>query len=153
MFAEISNILLESLSLTSNKWLGTNDKFNLYVSHPHFNDQLKSRYLGYGSTDILNKIKRSLIEFHKLDFMNPTEEREYLVYFTESHWGFIVAINPPGYIKCVNPSDKIRKDLPNIIFITALPQKEEMPWTKNPNDIKVIINECKNLFPVIELPL
>ena len=74
-----------------------------------------------------------------------------MVYFTESHWAFIVAINPAGFIKCINPSDKIQKDLPNVIFITALPQKEEMPWTKNPNDIKVIINECKNLFKVIEL--
>jgi hypothetical protein len=58
------------------------------------------------------------------------------VYFTESHWAFIVAINPAGFIKCINPSDKIQKDLPNVIFITALPQKEEMPWTKIQTTLK-----------------
>jgi hypothetical protein len=86
-------------------------------------------------------------------YLNPTSEEEYLVYFTESKWAFIVAINPAGFIKCVNPNEKINPDLPNIIFITALPQKDEMPWTKNPNDIKVIINECKNIFKLIELDI
>lgn len=86
-------------------------------------------------------------------YLEPTSEEEYLVYFTESHWAFIVAINPPGFIKCINSSDKIKPDLPNVIFITALPQKEEMPWTKNPNDIKVLINECKNLFKIIEVKI
>lgn len=46
MFKTITNIILEAYSgsLTSNKWVGTNDKFNLYFSHPHFEAQLKSRY-------------------------------------------------------------------------------------------------------------
>jgi hypothetical protein len=31
--------------------------------------------------------------------------------------------------------------------------KEKCPWSKNPEDIKVIINECKSLFKVIELDI
>jgi hypothetical protein len=75
-----------------------------------------------------------------------------LIYFKITHWAFIVAIDPAGtYINCQNINEKIKDILPNVIFQTALPMKEKCPWSKNPEDIKVIINECKSLFNVIEL--
>jgi hypothetical protein len=75
-------------------------------------------------------------------------------YILQNHTGgFIVAIDFPGKLKYINPSEKINESLPNIIFITALPEKEKEPWMKNPTDIKVLINECKNFFEVITLDL
>jgi hypothetical protein len=77
-----------------------------------------------------------------------------LIWFSKSKWGFIAAIDPAGtYIKCQNGNEKINNELPNVIFQTALPMKEKCPWSKNPEDIKVIINECKSLFKVIELDI
>jgi hypothetical protein len=53
----------------------------------------------------------------------------------------------------MNVNEKINPQLINVIFVTALPQKEEMPWTKNPKDISVVINECKDLFKIIALDI
>jgi hypothetical protein len=67
MFNEISNIITETFNYknySSNRYIGTTNKCNVYWSYPHFEDQLKSRYFEYSPTDVKEKIFRSLKEFN-----------------------------------------------------------------------------------------
>jgi hypothetical protein len=48
MFNEFYSLITETYNYknySSNKYLGTTNKCNVYWSYPHFEDQLKSRYM------------------------------------------------------------------------------------------------------------
>jgi hypothetical protein len=67
MFKELSNILVETFNYknySSNRWIGTTNKCNVYWSYPHFEDQLQARYFEYSANDVKEKIFRSLKEFN-----------------------------------------------------------------------------------------
>lgn len=152
MFNLMYEIIMQSSDYQgSNKWVATIPGVcNVYYSHPHFQDQVYSRYSSEDIQTIKNKIVRAVKEFRKLGLMNPTYQRQHLVYFSKSFYGFIVAINPAGPLRTVNPNEKIDPELPNVVFITALPMKTKEPYSKQ-GDGKVIINECKKYFNVIQV--
>jgi hypothetical protein len=66
MFTELSNLILETYKFTSNKYIGSTNKCNVYWSFPHFEDQVKSRYFNYSTEDLKEKIFRALKEFNIL---------------------------------------------------------------------------------------
>lgn len=98
-------------------------------------------------------MKRAIAELKTRGYLtNPTKELDFMIWWSKSQWAFMVAVDPvDSYVKCENKSNRINPNLPSIIFQTALPMKDKCPWTKNPEDIKIIINECKNIFEIIEI--
>lgn len=154
MFDLIYEIIMQSSDYHgSNLWVGTVPGVcNVYYSHPHFKQQVSRRYADIDIATLKNKIVRAVKQFQRTGLMNPTYQRQHLVYFTKSYFSFIVAINPAGPLRTVNPNEKINPELPNVIFITALPMKTKEPYSKQ-GDGKVIINECKKYFNVIQVDI
>lgn len=110
---------------------------DIYYTMPHFKDQLNTRYIGYSKEETITHVKQAIKRLITDGELNKVcqngKQQKYVIWFKKSHWGFVMAINPPNKF---NPK-------PTMYFITALPEKENVPYHKAQDILKIIEESCQ----------